>query len=146
MSNSPHSSPLKDPDSRSCKDAMTAKDLAKLKKTIRAGLTLADLLFPSLRVAFQVLKGIERCEDLNRANCVQHMRIVTRRRPEASTVVHTRQNELDHTFAGESIGTTEQMARGQTPIQAVEAEVLCEPVFELISALRSRASARQVTQ
>jgi len=74
------------------------------------------------------------------------MRIVTRCSTEASAVMQARQNELDHTLAGESIGTTEQMARRQTPIQAVEAEVLCEPVFELISALRSRASARQVTQ
>jgi hypothetical protein len=63
------------------------------------------------------------------------MSIVAWRRPEAAILVQTRQDEVEELSTRQSIRMAQQVQRSQSPVQAVQTQVLGEPVLELIFAL-----------
>lgn len=67
------------------------------------------------------------------------MCIVGRCCTKATALVQTREDESKNAMAGQSCGLAEQMQGGHAPVQAVQPEMLGEPVLELIFALRRRS-------
>ena len=58
-----------------------------------------------------------------------------RRGTETAILVQAAEYEVQHTFAWESVRVTEEVESSETPVDAAEAEVFCEVVFEFVSAL-----------
>ena len=95
----------------------------------------ADFLFSSLSSLVQFVKCVDSSQYLNSAHGVQHVSVMTRGRTETTTIVLTGEYEVDGFVARKSIGMTEEMQCSQAPIDAVESQVLRQPVFEFIFAL-----------
>lgn len=55
--------------------------------------------------------------------------------PEATAVMQTRQHKVDDVVTWEGVGMAEQMQSRQAPVQAVEPQVLRQPVLQLVFAL-----------
>lgn len=68
------------------------------------------------------------------------MGIVSRSGAKASIIMQARENELDELITWERVRTTHQMQSCKTPIQAIETQVLGEPVLELLFALGGRSA------
>lgn len=56
---------------------------------------------------------------------------------EASIVALTRKDKVNGFLAGQCIGMAEEMKRRQSPVYAIESQVLGQPVLQLILALLS---------
>jgi hypothetical protein len=63
------------------------------------------------------------------------MCIVARRCSEAAVLVEAAEDEVDHAIAWECFRMAEEMESRQSPVDAADAEVFCEMVFELVAAL-----------
>ena len=63
------------------------------------------------------------------------MCIVARRCSKPTIVMQTAEDEVDHAILWECFSVAEEMEGRQTPVDAADAEVLCEMVFELVAAL-----------
>ncbi|UQC79755.1 uncharacterized protein CLUP02_05236 [Colletotrichum lupini] len=65
---------------------------------------------------------------------VQHMRVVARRGPEPPALMLTREHEINRLVPRESLRVAEEVQRYQAPVEAVEAQVLRQPVVVLVFA------------
>ncbi|KXH44764.1 hypothetical protein CNYM01_02229 [Colletotrichum nymphaeae SA-01] len=65
---------------------------------------------------------------------VQHMRVVARRGTEPPALMLTREHEINRLVPRERLRVAEQVQRDETPIEAVEAQVLRQPVVVLVFA------------
>lgn len=63
------------------------------------------------------------------------MSIVARRRSEPAIVTLTGENKGDGFVSGQCLGMVEKVEGRQAPVDAIEAQMLCQPVFQLISPL-----------
>lgn len=63
------------------------------------------------------------------------MSIVAGGSAKASIIVQTREYKVEDFAAGQGVGLAQQMQGGQSPVEAVEAQMLCEPVLQLVFAL-----------
>ena len=64
------------------------------------------------------------------------MRIMTWGCAETTVVMLARQDELDSLRSRESIRMAEKMQSRQAPVDAIQTQVLGEPIFQFISALQ----------
>lgn len=64
------------------------------------------------------------------------MSIVSRSCAEAAILAQTREDKLEEFCARQGVWMAQQVQRSQSPVQAVETQMLGEPVFELIFALQ----------
>lgn len=95
--------------------------------------TLADLGF-ALSPLLEVVKGVKHGEDLDGADGVEHVGVVTRGGAEAAGVVLAREHKVYGVAAGEGVRAAEQVQGDEAPVEAVEAEVLGQPVVVLVPA------------
>lgn len=63
------------------------------------------------------------------------MSIVSRSSAETAVLVQTCTYEVQDLIARKGIWLSQQVQCSQSPIEAIEAQVLCEPVLELVFAL-----------
>lgn len=80
-------------------------------------------------------KGVEGCQQLHSTDRVQHVRIVAWSGAKSAVLVQARQHKVQDVVAREGVRVSEQMQRSQSPVEAVQAQVLGEPVLELVFAL-----------
>ena len=97
--------------------------------------TLSYSLAAVLDTLVEFIKGVQGCEDLHCTDSVEHVRIMARSSTEAAALVQTREKKVKDAVAGEGVRVAEQMQGRQPPVQAVETQVLGEPVLELVFAL-----------
>jgi hypothetical protein len=97
--------------------------------------TLSYSLAAVLDALIKFLKRVQGCEDLHCTDSVEHVRIMARSSTKAAALVQTREEEVKDAVAGEGVWVAKQMQGGQSPVQAVETQVLGEPVLELVFAL-----------
>jgi hypothetical protein len=64
---------------------------------------------------------------------------------EAAALMQTREDEVENLCTRKGVGASQQMQGGQAPVQAVEPEVLGEPVVDLVFALRWSGSSSAIT-
>jgi hypothetical protein len=63
------------------------------------------------------------------------MGIMIRSRSETAILMSARQDELDGLISRQPVWTAQQMQRGQTPVDAIETEMLGQPVLEFVFSL-----------
>jgi hypothetical protein len=63
------------------------------------------------------------------------MCVVARRCSEAAILVEATEDEVDHAIAWECFRMGQEMESCQAPVDAADAEVFCEVVFEFVAAL-----------
>jgi hypothetical protein len=61
--------------------------------------------------------------------------VVARGCAEAAILMQTREDEFEELPARKSLGMPKQMQRGQSPVEAVQTQVLGQPVLQLVFAL-----------
>jgi hypothetical protein len=61
--------------------------------------------------------------------------VVPRGCAEAAILMQTREDEFEELPARKSLGMPKQMQRGQSPVEAVQTQVLGQPVLQLVFAL-----------
>jgi hypothetical protein len=69
--------------------------------------------------------------------------VVARGCAEAAILMQTREDEFEKLPARKSLGMPKQMQRGQSPVEAVQTQVLGQPVLQLVFALARPAGAGQ---
>jgi len=69
---------------------------------------------------------------------------MARRSSKSAIIRLARKHEIYGFFSWEGIGSVEEMESIQAPVEAIEAEVFGEPVFELISTLRGVGSENEL--
>lgn len=95
--------------------------------------TLADLgLAPALLL--ELVKGIHHGEDLHSADGVEHVRVVTGSGAKAATVVLAREHKVYGLAARQGVRVAQQVQGDEPPVDAVEAQVLGQPVVILVLA------------
>lgn len=60
---------------------------------------------------------------------------MTGRCTKPTVVVLARQDEFDGFVTRQGIWPTKQMQRSQSPVDTIESQMLCEPIFKLVSSL-----------
>jgi hypothetical protein len=103
---------------------------------VRNKLTLANLVAPALYARLEVVKGIKRRQDLHTADGVEHVGVVARGSAKAAALMQARKDEIQNVCAREGVRVAQQVQGGQPPVQAIQPQVLGEPVLELVFALR----------
>lgn len=63
------------------------------------------------------------------------MSIVARSSPEAAIFVQARQDEIEQFSARQSVWVAQEVQRSESPVQAVQTQMLGEPVLQLVFAL-----------
>jgi hypothetical protein len=71
------------------------------------------------------------------------MSIVTGRSSEAALFVQTREDKVEEFSARQGVRMAQQVQRSEPPVEAVQTQMFCEPVLELVFALE-RVSADPV--
>ena len=84
----------------------------------------------------ELAKSVQGSQYLHARHGIQHVRIVPRSSAEATVLVQARKDKVEQLSTWQSVRTAEQMQCSQSPIQAVETQVLGEPVLELVFALK----------
>ena len=98
-------------------------------------LTVSHFLLSTLTPQIKLVQGVDCGEYLHSAHGVEHMWVVTGSSTEAAIVMLAGEDKIDCLLAGECLGTTEQMQCRETPIDAIQTEVLCQPIVEFVSSL-----------
>jgi hypothetical protein len=83
----------------------------------------------------ELRESVEHGEDLHGRDGVEDMCVVSRCCSEAAILVQAAEDEVDYAISWESFGMAEQVQRCEAPVDAADAEVFCEMVFELFAAL-----------
>lgn len=105
----------------------------KAKDSIEGRLTLADFGFAP--AAFlELVEGVYHGEDLHGAHSVEHVRIVARCGAEAAAVVLAREHKVYGLVARQGVRMAEQVQGDKAPVDAIQAQMFCEPVVVLIFA------------
>ncbi len=97
--------------------------------------TFANLLTPVLDALLKLVECIKGCENLHSTDRVKHVGIMSRSSAEATVLVQTRAHKVQDAVAREGIWMSQQVQCSQPPVEAVEAQVLGEPVLELVFTL-----------
>jgi hypothetical protein len=90
--------------------------------------TLANLFF-SFAFGFQLVESIRHGEDLHSTYCGKHVSVMTWGCTESAIFMLTRENKIDDILSWKGIRPTKQIESIQSPIQAIESQVLGEPVI-----------------
>lgn len=101
-----------------------------VKPLTLAHLGLSALLPPLL----ELVKGVHHGEDLHGADGVEHVGVVARGGAEPAAVVLAREDKVYGARAREGVGPAEEVQGHEAPVDAVEAEVLGQPVVVLVPA------------
>lgn len=96
-------------------------------------LTLAHLGL-ALPPRLELVKGVHHGEDLHGADCVEHVGVVARGGAEPAAVVLAREDKVYCFGAREGVRVAQQVQGDEPPVDAVEAEVLGQPVVILVLA------------
>lgn len=83
-------------------------------------LTVADSESSSRYVTIKVLQSIQSCQDLYGTGGVENVSIVSRRGTKASTVMETRQDEIDNTLSRQGVRAAQKVGGSQAPVQAIQ--------------------------
>ncbi len=84
----------------------------------------------------QHVQCIERGQNLDRADRVQHVWVVARRRTETPIRVLAREDKVHDLVRWQGGGVPEQMQRRQPPVQAAQSKVFGVPIFQVVLLLR----------
>lgn len=96
-------------------------------------LTLADLgLAPAPRL--KLIKGVDHGEDLHGADGVEHVGVVAGRGAEAAAVLLAREHKVYGLVPWQGVRVAQQVQGDEAPVDAVEAQVLRQPVVILVLA------------
>ena len=94
----------------------------------------------ALSTLVKLIDSIDSHQDLNSTNSVEHMGIMAGSSTEATRLLLAGQDEINSLVSRKSIGSSHEMKSGQTPIQAIDSQMLRQPVFQLILTLWGRQS------
>ena len=109
-------------------------------------LTLSDLAAATLDALIELGKGVECGYDLDGANGIEHVGIVTRGSTETAIWMQAREDKVKNAGSGKGIGMTEKMQGRQPPVEAVQAQMFGEPVLELVFALERVSAGLRVRE
>lgn len=98
---------------------------------MKATLTLAHLGL-ALSSCFELIKSVDHSEDLYGTDRIQHVRIVTRSSAKTAAFMLTGQDKVYRLIAWQRFGVPEQVQGHEPPVDAVEPQVLGQPVVVLV--------------
>ena len=84
---------------------------------------------------FELWEGVEHGEDLHGGDGVEDVCVVSRCCSKAAILVQAAEDEVDYAISWECFGMAEQVQCREAPVDAGDAEVFSEMIFELFAAL-----------
>jgi hypothetical protein len=123
---------------RSSKHTSTRKHLDIIAGTFII-LTFPDSHPPTRHFIFQIIEPVHQCQNLDPTHSIQHMRIMSRCSTKSAIVwptieMQTAEDELQNALAWQSVRLPQKVARSKSPVQTIQAQMLGEPVLELVFA------------
>jgi hypothetical protein len=72
--------------------------------------------------------------------------IVARSSAKAASLVQTREDKVEDALTRQRVRLAEQVQRSQSPVEAVQTQMLREPVLELVLALQQVSAPNQLSE